>query len=175
MLTRSEYVQQKTVTVEKAVQLREIWGLKKDKVVFTNGCFDVLHRGHVEYLSKAAEYGNRLVVGVNSDHSVRGLNKAENRPINDEQSRAFLIAALGFVDAVVIFDSETPLDLIRVLHPEVLVKGGDYDEHETNPSKKTYIVGSDLVLGAGGTIKTIGLTEGFSTTNLINQIRNGIS
>ncbi len=172
MLSRSEYIKAKIVTLDKAVQLRNIWGLKREKVVFTNGCFDLLHQGHIEYLVKAAELGNRLVVGINTDRSVKALEKGDERPINGEESRALLVAALGFVDSVVLFEEDTPYNLVKVLAPDVLVKGGDYDENEENKSKKSFIVGSDLVRSSGGTIKTIALSPGFSSTHLINKIKS---
>ena len=128
---------------------------------WTNGCFDILHQGHVDYLSKAADLGTKLVVGVNTDDSVKRLGKDKNRPIQDEQSRAILIAALHFVDAVIIFDEDTPLELIRVVKPDVLVKGSDYEIHE--------IVGKELVKERGGEILTIQFLEGFSTTKIIDK------
>ena len=113
------------------------------KVVFTNGCFDILHRGHVEYLSKAADMGDVLVVGLNTDASVKRL-KGEGRPINDEQARALVLASLSFVDAVVLFDEDTPYELIKALRPDVLVKGADYKPEE--------IVGYDIVTSYGGSV-----------------------
>ena len=106
------------------------WSLTGEKVVFTNGCFDILHQGHVDYLSKAADLGTKLVVGVNSDNSVRRLGKDKNRPIQDEKSRAIILAALHFVDLVILFDEDTPLELIKEVNPQVLVKGSDYKMHE---------------------------------------------
>jgi rfaE bifunctional protein nucleotidyltransferase chain/domain len=143
--------------------------LKNEKVVFTNGCFDILHLGHVTYLAEAAALGNRLIVGINDDASVRALNKAPNRPINNEEARMNVIAALGFVDAVVLFKENTPFKLIQELMPDVLVKGGDYDANEENPDSKKYIVGSDLIRKNGGKVVTINLVEGYSTTNIINK------
>ena len=133
------------------------------KVVFTNGCFDILHRGHVTYLEQARREGDCLVVGVNSDASVRALGKGDDRPVNHEQSRARILGALGCVDHVVIFGEETPLKLITTLRPEVLVKGGDW------PVEK--IVGAPEVLAAGGRVLSIPLVENYSTTSLIKKIR----
>jgi rfaE bifunctional protein nucleotidyltransferase chain/domain len=130
------------------------------RVVFTNGCFDILHRGHVEYLAQAADMGDVLVVGLNTDASVRRL-KGEGRPVNNEGARALVLAALGFVDAVELFDEDTPYELIKAVHPDVLVKGADYKPEE--------IVGYDIVTSYGGTVATIPLVEGYSTTGLINQ------
>ena len=129
------------------------------KVVFTNGCFDILHRGHVEYLSKAADMGDVLVVGLNTDASVKRL-KGEGRPINDEQARALVLASLSFVDAVVLFDEDTPYELIKAIRPDVLVKGADYKPEE--------IVGYDIVTSYGGKVETVPLVEGYSTTQLLN-------
>jgi rfaE bifunctional protein nucleotidyltransferase chain/domain len=123
-------------------------------------------------LAEAASLGNRLIVGINSDRSVKSLNKAPNRPINNELARIQIIAALGFVDLVVIFDDETPLELIRTLEPDVLVKGGDYDANELNSSSKKYIVGSDIVREKGGSVVTINLVDGYSTTAIIEKSKN---
>ena len=133
------------------------------KVVFTNGCFDILHQGHVTYLEQARGEGDCLIVGVNSDASVRALGKGDDRPVNHEQSRARILAALGCVDHVVIFGEETPLNLITTLMPEVLVKGGDW------PVEK--IVGAPEVLAAGGRVLSIPLVENYSTTSLLKKIR----
>ncbi len=134
-----------------------------DKIVFSNGCFDILHRGHVEYLSKAADLGNVLIIGLNTDASVRRL-KGESRPVNDQNARAFLLAALSFVDAVVLFDEDTPYNLIKKIQPDVLVKGKDYKAED--------VVGYDIVNAKGGEVITIDLVDGFSTTNTINKINN---
>lgn len=146
--------------------------LKDNKIVFTNGCFDILHRGHTEYLAKARDLGGVLVIGLNTDNSVKRQNKSPERPINNQETRATILAALEFVDFVVLFDEDTPIELIKKIQPDILVKGADYDPNETNPSNKKYIVGSDIVRAKGGHIKTIELTEGFSTTGLINKLKN---
>lgn len=164
-------IQSKIVSDKEATQLRNSFLWKGEKVVFTNGCFDILHTGHVTYLAKAAELGKRLIVGLNSDDSVRRLGKDTNRPINNEESRALILASLQFVDVVVIFDEDTPLDLIKQIQPDVLVKGGDYDKNEKDSNSKKYIVGSDLVLANHGTVETINLVDGFSTTNIIKKIK----
>lgn len=134
------------------------------KVVFTNGCFDILHQGHVTYLEAARKEGDLLIVGLNSDRSVRSLGKGDDRPVNHEQSRARVLAALGCVDFVVVFDEETPHHLITTLMPDVLVKGGDW------PVEK--IVGAPEVLAAGGRVLSIPLVDNFSTTRLLERIRN---
>ena len=131
------------------------------KIVFSNGCFDILHRGHVEYLSKAAAKGDALIIGLNTDASVRRL-KGPSRPVNDENSRAFVLAALEFVSAVTLFDEDTPYQLINKVQPDVLVKGSDYKPED--------IVGYDIVMAKGGRVETIDLVEGFSTTKTIEKL-----
>ena len=172
MSVRLDYVKSKIVSLEEAARRRAMYKLKNEKVVFTNGCFDILHLGHITYLAEAAELGNRLIVGVNSDSSVKTLNKAPNRPINNESARMQIIAALGFVDLVVLFNEETPIELIQTLKPDVLVKGGDYNANEVNPFDKKYSVGSDLVREIGGSVVTINLVEGYSTTSLIEKSKS---
>ncbi|MBA3683264.1 MAG: D-glycero-beta-D-manno-heptose 1-phosphate adenylyltransferase [Bacteroidetes bacterium] len=132
------------------------------KIVFTNGCFDIIHPGHVDYLSQARDLGDVLILGLNTDNSVKRLQKAPNRPINNEQARASVLAALASVDLIVLFDEETPYELISFLKPNVLVKGNDYEVEK--------IVGYDVVTANGGKVITIPFLEGFSTTNLIKKI-----
>jgi len=170
-MTKWEQVQHKMVTQEEANAIITSWKDDEKKVVFTNGCFDILHRGHVTYLAKAASLGSYLVVGLNSDESVKRQNKSPERPINDEDSRALVIASLEFVDLVVIFENDTPLDLIKLLKPSILVKGADYDAAEKDENSKKYIVGSKEVKAEGGEVQTIELEEGFSTTRLIEKMR----
>ena len=141
------------------------------KVVLTNGCFDILHKGHVSYLAAPADFGDVLVLALNSDASVRRQGKGDDRPVNDFGARATVISALGFVDFVIQFDSDTPYDIIAALKPDVLVKGGDYDPAERDVKSKKYIVGSDLVLANNGEVKTIDLVAGYSTTSLINKLK----
>lgn len=138
------------------------WRFHENKIVFTNGCFDLMHQGHIDYLSQAADHGDILIVGLNTDASVKRL-KGENRPVQDERSRALLLSSLRFVDAVVLFDHETPYDLIKLVSPDVLVKGSDYSAEE--------IVGYDIVTAKGGEVITIDYLDGFSTTGLIEQIK----
>lgn len=140
------------------------WKSDGKKVVFTNGCFDILHLGHVDYLEKAAQLGNKLVVGINTDMSIKRL-KGSTRPITDQLSRSRVIASLGFVDMVVLFDSETPLSLIEALLPDVLVKGNDYLAEN--------IVGADVVIQNKGEVKTVQLVEGYSTSAIVEKIKNG--
>ena len=133
------------------------------RVVFTNGCFDLLHLGHVRYLEEARSLGDGLIVGVNTDASVKRLGKDPARPVNPEADRAALVAALACVDRVVLFDEDTPLELITALQPDILVKGGDYRLEE--------IVGREVVQARGGEVKGIPLVPGYSTTALLDRIR----
>ncbi len=151
----------KIVTTKKAREMVATWQGQGEKVVFTNGCFDLVHRGHVEYLAKAAEKGSRLILGLNSDSSVQRL-KGPSRPIVDEDSRAVLLAAFEFIDVVVLFEEDTPYELIKAVQPDVLVKGADYNPED--------IVGYDVVTERGGAVETITFVEGFSTTNIIEKI-----
>ena len=139
------------------------WRQSGNTIVFTNGCFDLVHRGHIDSLAKAAEWGDRLIVGLNSDVSVR-LLKGENRPLVDQQSRAVLLASMLMVDAVVMFDEETPYQMIQHILPDVLVKGSEYQIEE--------IAGHDIVLASGGKVIRVELTEGFSTSEIIQKIKN---
>lgn len=134
------------------------------RIVFTNGCFDILHKGHVDYLAKAADKGDVLIVGVNTDESVKRLGKSPSRPIQDEGARAFLIASLESVSAVILFNEDTPIELIQSIVPNVLVKGSDYE-----PEK---IVGYDIVIANGGSVETIDFIEGYSTTAIEKRIKN---
>jgi len=147
------------------MRLLSYWRFKGYRIVFTNGCFDLLHLGHIDYLAKASELGNVLVVGLNTDHSVRKL-KGKNRPIQDEISRSMVLASLRFVDAVVFFGEETPFELIKTIQPDILVKGSDYQ-----PSG---IVGYDIVTGNGGDIMTIDFLEGYSTSGIEQKILGSV-
>ena len=160
MSNRTEH---KIVTLAEGIEIRKQWKANGNKVVFTNGCFDILHLGHVDYLEKSSEFGTKMIVGVNSDASVRTLEKGVERPVNSEYARARLIAALGFVSMVIIFGEPTPLELIQALSPDVLVKGDDYTI-ET-------IVGAKEVIAAGGEVKTIALVPNYSTTQLIQKLK----
>jgi rfaE bifunctional protein nucleotidyltransferase chain/domain len=147
------------------------WRATGARVVFTNGVFDILHLGHVTYLQEARKLGEYLVVGINSDESVRRLGKGPERPVNPSYARAAVIDALACVDAVIVFGEDTPIDLIRAVMPDVLVKGGDYDPDESDQGHARYIVGSDLVKSAGGQVISIPVVEGYSTTGLIHKMR----
>jgi len=146
---------------EGLVEKIKSWRQSGDRIVFTNGCFDILHAGHIKYLESAAEFGDRLIIGVNDDDSVRRL-KGETRPINILDSRLYLLASLSCVDAVVSFPEDTPIKMIMLLRPDVLAKGGDYTP-ET-------IVGAKEVIGWGGSVEVIPFVAGFSTTRLENKI-----
>jgi len=139
------------------------WKQAGENVVFTNGCFDIIHRGHIEVLAQTADLGDKLIIGLNSDTSIQKL-KGENRPIIDEQARSILLAALSFVDAVILFPEDTPINLISALLPDVLAKGGDY-EIET-------IVGHEIVQQNGGKVKLVPFVDGFSSTTIIEKIKN---
>ncbi len=134
-----------------------------NRVIFTNGCFDILHLGHIDYLIKARKLGDVLIIGLNTDNSVKKL-KGEKRPVNNQNARALLLASLEFVDFVILFDEETPMNLIKMITPDVLVKGGDYTIES--------VVGADFVLNYGGTVEIIPFLEGYSTTAIINNLQN---
>lgn len=148
---------------DQAIRTVEGWKRKGKVLVFTNGCFDILHVGHIDYLEKARGEGDRLIIGLNTDASVRGL-KGPGRPINDEESRGRLLAALSFVDLVIPFDESTPMELIKAVKPDVLVKGNDYDVEN--------IVGAKFVMENGGKVITLDLIQGVSTTRIIEKIKN---
>lgn len=139
-----------------------IWRFLSRKIIFTNGCFDIIHLGHIDYLSKAKDLGDILLIGLNTDESVKRL-KGNNRPIKDQQERAVLLASLLFVDGVILFDEDTPYNLIKKIEPDILVKGSDY--------KKEDIVGADIIQKTGGEIMTIDFLEGYSTSSILNKIR----
>jgi len=170
-MSRLQYLENKIVSAEEAKRLIAMWHMKNDKVVFTNGCFDVLHKGHITYLAKAADLGDHLIVAINTDASVKEQGKGDDRPVNNEDARAHVIAALGFVDLVVYFNDQTPLNLIKELLPDVLVKGADYDPMEKDPSSKKYIVGSEVIKKNGGEVVAIQLLHGYSTTSILDKIK----
>jgi rfaE bifunctional protein nucleotidyltransferase chain/domain len=149
---------------EEIPRLRAYWSFLEQRVVFTNGCFDILHLGHVEYLEAASQLGDVLVVGLNSDASVRRL-KGPSRPVLPQEARARLLAALEFVEAVFIFEEDTPEKLIDALRPDVLVKGGDYTEDQ--------IVGASFVHAYGGEVVILPYVEGYSTTGIIQKLCAG--
>lgn len=156
-----QQVKNKLQNWETAQKQVATWQQLGEEVVFTNGCFDLLHYGHIYYLAEAANLGNRLVVGLNADASIQRL-KGEHRPIKEQWSREHLLASLAFVDLVVVFEQDTPLELISLLLPDVLVKGGDWQPKD--------IVGSDIVLENGGKVQSLAFVEGYSTTKLEQNI-----
>lgn len=162
-MDKFELIENKIFTVERLLPLLNVWKFLGQKIVFTNGCFDLLHLGHIDYLAKAADMGTKLVIGLNSDASTSRL-KGPTRPITDENSRAHLLASLFFVDAVVLFDNDTPYNLINAVKPDVLVKGADYTIEK--------IVGADIVSANGGEVKTVIYLEGYSTTSIERKIKN---
>lgn len=172
MKTRSlDLIHKKIVSLDIACENVRQWKEQSKKIVFTNGCFDILHRGHITYLAEAADFGEKLIIGLNSDASVKRQGKGADRPINDQDSRAILLAALSFVDLIVIFDTDTPLSLIEELLPDILVKGDDYDAEELDTTSRTFIVGSDIVRSYGGSVKTVPVVKGFSTTSMLERIK----
>jgi rfaE bifunctional protein nucleotidyltransferase chain/domain len=164
-------VTSKILTLDKLVKSTMLARLKSEKIVFTNGCFDIIHRGHIHYLALAADKGSQLIVGINSDDSVKRLGKNTTRPLQDEQTRALIIASLHFVSNVIIFNEDTPANLISVIKPDVLVKGGDYDANEKNVASKKYIVGAEVVKAYGGKVETIDYLKNFSTTAIEQKIK----
>ncbi len=154
-------IKKKIIKGDSIHQWLSFWKFKGKTIVFTNGCFDILHRGHIEYLSKAANYGDVLLIGLNSDKSVKKL-KGPGRPYQDQKSRALILASLQFVTAVILFNEATPYELIKLVQPDVLVKGGDYKPDE--------IVGFDIVRAKGGRVVAIGYVDGCSTSNLIEKV-----
>jgi len=151
----------KIVDLLTASELVNTWKSDGDKIVFTNGCFDIVHLGHIDYLEKASSLGSKMVLGLNTDASIQRL-KSTSRPVIDQVSRSRLMAALEFIDLVVFFDNDTPLELIKTLMPDVLVKGNDYQIKD--------IVGSKEVLENGGSVETVELVQGYSTSSIIDKI-----
>jgi D-glycero-beta-D-manno-heptose 1-phosphate adenylyltransferase len=162
-MTKLEIIKGKIFQANELSANLNIWRLLEKKIVFTNGCFDLLHLGHIDYLSKAADMADKLIIGLNSDASTSAL-KGPSRPIIDQYSRSIMLASLSFVDAVIIFDQPTPIQLIEWIKPDVLVKGADYTIDQ--------IVGSDLVLQYGGDVKTIEYLTGYSTSAIEKKIKS---
>jgi rfaE bifunctional protein nucleotidyltransferase chain/domain len=162
-MTKLEIIKGKIFQANELSANLNIWRLLEKKIVFTNGCFDLLHLGHIDYLSKAADMADKLIIGLNSDASTAAL-KGPSRPIIDQYSRSIMLSSLSFVDAVIIFDEPTPIQLIEWIKPDVLVKGADYTIDQ--------IVGSDLVLQYGGDVKTIEYLAGYSTSAIEKKIKS---
>ncbi|MBK7431447.1 MAG: D-glycero-beta-D-manno-heptose 1-phosphate adenylyltransferase [Bacteroidia bacterium] len=163
-LTHLDIIKRKIIDLNQLQHALYRWRFLSKKLVFTNGCFDILHLGHIDYLSKASDLGDILIVGVNSDASTSRL-KGPHRPINNEEQRSILLAALHFIDAVIVFDDPTPLELIKMVRPDVLVKGSDYN--------LSNIVGADVVQSYNGQVKTIDFLPGYSTTLIEEKIISG--
>lgn len=163
-MSTNENIRSKIYTRDSIKHLLERLRFFKKKIVFTNGCFDILHLGHVDYLSKASDCGDFFIIGLNSDASVNLLKKGPARPLQDEHSRSMILASLSFVNAVIIFDEQTPYELIQFIQPDVLVKGADYKVEE--------IAGHDIVLAKGGEVKLIEIVEGYSTSAIERKIKN---
>ena len=153
----------KILNIKDLAKIINEWRLNGDKIVFTNGCFDLIHLGHLEILARSADLGDKLIVGINSDMSIKKI-KGNSRPIIEEDSRAKQLAAIEFIDAVILFNNDTPYDLINILKPDVLTKGGDY--------KKNEIVGNQLINKEQGEVVIIPLTQGYSTTSILEKIKN---
>ena len=161
-MSNLQSIKSKIYTQSELLEQSKVWKNNGEKIVFTNGCFDLVHRGHVELLANTADLGDKLVIGLNSDSSIKNL-KGKNRPIIDENSRAILLASLQFIDAIVLFSEATPYQLIEAILPDILAKGGDYKVEE--------ITGHELVLRNGGEVILVPFIDGFSTTNIINKIK----
>ena len=170
-MNKLKSIKSKIVSLNELKTIVQLWKSEHQQIVFTNGCFDIIHRGHVEYLAESADLGNKLIIAINSDSSVKRLDKGSSRPIQDEYSRALIVAAFKFVDAVVIFDEFTPLELLQQIVPDVLVKGGDYDANCSIKSDKKYIVGADIIKSNGGKVAVIKFVPGFSTSKIEEKIK----
>lgn len=155
-----KHIENKLIEPEHLNRLLSLWRFNNEKIVFTNGCFDILHLGHLKYLATAASMGTKLIIGLNTDQSVRKL-KGAGRPINPQEARALLLAGFQFVDAIVYFDDDTPINLIKTVQPDFLVKGGDYKAEE--------VVGYDVVTHKGGQVVIIDFVDGFSSTAIIKK------
>ncbi|MBK6966628.1 MAG: D-glycero-beta-D-manno-heptose 1-phosphate adenylyltransferase [Bacteroidales bacterium] len=162
-MTRPERLQKKIPEPVELAFLLAYWRFRDYKIVFTNGCFDLIHLGHIDYLAKAADLGDILVIGLNTDASTRRL-KGPTRPINDEHARALVLASMSFVSTVVLFDEDTPYSLIKTIQPDILVKGADYKPEE--------IVGYDIVTAKGGKVVTIDYLPGYSTSLIEKRIKD---
>ncbi len=160
-MKKQDVIQNKIIKDDELSRKLAYWNFLDQKTVFTNGCFDVIHLGHIMYLSQAADLGDVLIIGLNTDKSVQRI-KGDKRPINDQHARSMVLASLRFVDSVVLFDEDTPLELIKKIKPDVLVKGSDYADNE--------IVGADVVKSNGGEVVTIDFIEGYSSSEIIKKL-----
>ncbi len=160
-MQKIDVIQNKLIKNDDISKKLAYWNFLDKKIVFTNGCFDIIHQGHIKYLSQAADMGDILIVGLNSDESVKRL-KGDKRPINNVDSRFFILASMFFINGVIVFDEDTPIELIKHIKPHVLVKGNDYSNKE--------IVGSDFVNSYGGEVVTVEYVNGFSTSEIIDKL-----
>lgn len=158
-----ERVKNKIFNKNNLLEKLQIWRSVNKKIVFTNGCFDLIHLGHIEVLARSADLGDILIIGVNTDSSIKEL-KGNNRPIIEENSRVQQLASLEFVDAVILFNEQTPLELIKVIKPNVITKGGDYNSEQ--------VVGNEIAVKNEGEVIIIPLTQGYSTTSILDKIKN---
>ncbi len=165
-MKRSDIISTKIFTLPQLLHQLAQWRIHDKKIAFTNGVFDILHQGHIFSLSQAAKEADYLIVGLNADVSVKRL-KGESRPVNNQESRSLLLASLLIVDAVIVFEEDTPLELIKVIMPDVLIKGGDYTVEQ--------IVGANEVLANGGRVVVNPILEGFSTTTIIEQAKKQLT
>jgi len=161
-MNKLDILKAKIIDLNKLDSYLAYFRFKNQKIVFTNGCFDIIHRGHIEYLAQAASYGDVLIIGLNTDSSVQGI-KGINRPVQDEYARAITLASMQFVNAVILFDEETPYNLIKTVQPDILIKGSDYKAED--------IVGYDIVKAKGGEVITIDFIDGYSTTSIVNKLK----
>lgn len=161
-MSKLKNIQEKIFNQDQLKSRLNVWRFLEKKIVFTNGCFDIIHLGHIDYLAKAADLGDKLIIGLNSDKSTRSI-KGPDRPISDQNSRSLILASFSFVDAVVLFDEETPLKLITAVMPDVIVKGADYTVDQ--------IVGADIVVQNGGRVQTLNYLPGYSTTLIEQKIK----
>ena len=161
-MSRLNNIHEKIFSQDQLRSRLNMWRFLENKIVFTNGCFDIIHLGHIDYLAKASDLGDKLIIGLNSDKSTR-IIKGPNRPITDESSRSIILASFSFVDAVVLFDEETPFELIKSVIPDILVKGADYSIDQ--------IVGADIVVQNGGRVQTLNYLPGYSTTLIEQKIK----
>ena len=162
-MSKFEKLKEKILNQEQLKARLNVWRLLEKKIVFTNGCFDLVHPGHIDYLANAADLGDKLIIGLNSDKSTKDI-KGPNRPITDENSRSLVLASFSFVDAVILFDEGTPLKLIKLINPDILVKGADYTIDQ--------IVGSEIVIQNGGSVQTLKYLPGYSTSLIEKKIRS---
>ena len=153
----------KIFNIKDLSQIIKKWRLNGDKIIFTNGCFDLIHLGHLEILARSADLGDKLIVGINSDMSIKKI-KGNSRPIIEEDSRAKQLAAIEFIDAVILFNEENPYDLISFINPDIITKGGDYKKHD--------VIGKELMNKKSGEVVIIPLTQGYSTTSILEKIKN---